>query len=190
MKVGFRAGQFDDVANQNIALMFKDWTQQLNNIIEQRLFLGAFEKIVNYLSEFSSEIVDRMTDERQEEELIFCSRYNFTLSQIALQLSFYRDKVEREYEIWLSKKLIEAQKKFLEEQKRDVESGIRTKGSIGNFTKDDLRGRVIYEFEDEFRLWNEYMAEVKRAQKFVENMLTDIDKRAMILMAIARKRRG
>lgn len=178
----------DDNAIVDAINNFSDWYFTFAKMLEERAFTELFNNILHLLYQFDGEPVTRMTDTEIEEQTILCSQHRETVIHLARETAFHFRKMKRSFNIWLAEKSDICKDKILEKQANEIKENLRTKGSYGLVTKDDIKNKVLIDYKVEYLRWKTELDKIEKTNQFLIDTADDMKDRSISLQSVAKNR--
>lgn len=176
----------DDFKRDDLLSRFADWSEELVDLLEKRVFGGQFRAIIDFVMSLDDQPVSRLTEEEVEEQLTICSQHKFTFRQMQDELDLYSTRVEKQYKTWCAGLYLDAQTKILNTKTLLYNANKITKATVVA-TKDEIQNQFLVDNEQSNLLWCDFLQKIKRAYSLVKNIADDLESRAMILMSLRKK---
>lgn len=148
----------------------------------------GFLDVVGFAYNMGKQSVLYMDDSQVELNLKYCAQWRATFLTIAKEMARLLDKAERVYKVWWAKRYEDARKELLEEQRKEVKDGYRTKGGYGVISGEAITNRVLVENETQYHQWQEHLDKFRQTVNFFDSLADDIKHRGMVLMNINREK--
>lgn len=167
---------------------FSRWSEELIDLFYSRVFGDSFKKVLDFVLsiDFENKPISRLTEEEISEQLIICSQYKFTFSQMRDDIDLYIAKIQRRYTSWSAPLYIKSRKSVIDGKYILYKEGKLTKANI-SVTTDEVKNQFLVDNAEENAIWNDFLDYVRRARSFVSNVVDDFESRSMILMSLRKR---
>ena len=160
------------------------------NIVEYDLYGTRYQIDVSPLLTISNKGMESATDMEIDEHLEKIAAYRHSIATLKEAIGTEFVKAQEAYDKWQSSKWIDVNRIAIKRRKDLKEETSGLGGWFGSITKEELKGILLTNFEEEYNQRNDLVVKYKMMDKVIGNLLKILEDRGSQIQTIVRRRQG
>ena len=160
------------------------------NIVEYDLYGTRYQMDVSPLLTISNKGMESATDAEIDDHLEKIAAYRHSIATLKEAIGTELIKAQEAYDKWQSNKWVDVNRIAIKRRKDLKEETGGLGGWFGSITKEELKGILLTNFEEEYNQRNDLVVKYKMMDKVIGNLLKILEDRGSQIQTIVRRRQG